>query len=255
MYSNLLKIVFLWTFIAIAELSYSQDIVYEVRGSLVNTEGRPIQFAHIVNINKSVACISDTAGRFRILMIASDTVRISCLGYEPTGFTLKRLTIEEGTESLEFGKIVMSPKVYEIETVNIYAERWKSFIYDYTHVEMEDEPLYMKQIEHWKENLIDVETLRELSQGARGVGFALNFNRKREKAKKKIEEFKRQDVLNAEAAEKYNPKVISDITGLSLEESEKFMWHFKLDRDFIISRNDYDLYLIIKQLYNEYKKL
>lgn len=241
--------------IASAALAYSQDNVYEVRGSLRNTEGRPIQFAHIVNINKSYACISDTAGRFRILMVASDTVRISCLGYEPTGFTLRKLKIEEGTESLTFGEIIMMPKVYEIETINIYAERWKSFIYDYSHVEMQDEPLYMRQIEHWKENLIDVEKLKEISQAARGVGFALNFDRKREKAKKKIEEFKRQDVLNTEAAEKYNPRVISDITGLTIEESEKFMWHFKLDRDFILSRNDYDIYLIIKQLYEEYKKL
>lgn len=232
--------------------AYSQTKVYEVRGTLRNTEGRAVQFAHIVNINKSAACISDTAGRFRMLMVANDTIRISCLGYEATGFTLRNIHIDEDAESIEFGQITMQPKVYELETVSIYAERWKSFLYDYKQVEVEDDPYYIKQIEHWKENLIDVKELHLITQSSRGVGFTINIDKKA-KAKRKIEEYKRQDVLNAEAAEKYNPKVIADITGMSIEESEKFMWHFKLDRDFIISRNDYDIYLIIKQLYNEYK--
>ena len=43
--------------------------VYEVRGTLVNTDGEVVQFAHVVNINRSSACISDTEGRFRMLMM------------------------------------------------------------------------------------------------------------------------------------------------------------------------------------------
>lgn len=238
----------------ISAQAYSQTKVYEVRGSLRNIDGRPVQFAHVVNVNKSAACISDTAGRFRMLMVANDTIRISCLGYEATGFTLRNITIDEETESIEFGSITLVPKTYELETINVYAERWKSFLYDYQSVDVKDDPAYMKSIERWRENLIDVKELKMISQSARGVGFSMNFDRKKQKAKQKIEEFKRQDALNAEAAEKYNPKVISEITGMTIEESEKFMWHIKLDRDFIISRNDYDLYLIIKELYKEYKQ-
>ncbi|MCQ2253119.1 MAG: carboxypeptidase-like regulatory domain-containing protein [Bacteroidales bacterium] len=238
----------------LASVAHSQtDRIIKVTGYLVDNSGKPIQFAHVVNVNRHTACISDTAGRFRAIMMESDTVRISCLGYEPTGFSLRGLPIPEGESAIEFGPITMYPKTYELSQVSIYAERWKSFLYDYEHVEPTEEPFYVSQIEHWRENLINTEELKQITRAANGSGFSLNFDRKRKKAEQKIEEFKRQEQINLEANLKYNPKVVADITGMSIEDSEKFISHFKLDRKFIISRNDYDLYLIIKQLYKEYK--
>ncbi len=237
-----------------ANKSFAQNaMVYEVRGRVVNTDGAAIQFAHVVNINKKSACITDTAGSFRMLMLASDTVRISCIGYFPTGFTIRKLHLEDNTVTVEVNDIVMTPQVYELSTVNVYAERWKSFLFDYTQIEKEDDPYYIKSIEHWKENIIDIDELKLIHQSARGVGFALNFDFKKRRAQKKIEEFKRQDELNTLAAEKYNPRVVADITGMTEEEAEKFIFHFNLSREYVLSKNDYDMYLIIKELYKYYQ--
>jgi len=250
-------IIFVLLAIALSSIDKSiaqNAVVYEVRGRVCNSEGVPIQFAHVVNINKKSACISDTSGRFRMLMISTDTVRISCIGYCPTGFTIRNLNLDNNTEDILLGDIMMTPKVYELSTVNVYAERWKSFLFDYTQLEKEDDPYYIKSIEHWKENIIDIDELRLIHQSARGVGFSLNFDFKRRRAEKKIAEFKRQELLNAEAAERYNSKVVSEITGMSIEDSEKFMFHFNLNREYILSKNDYDIYLLVRDLYKEYQR-
>ena len=229
--------------------------VYEVRGTLVNTDGEVVQFAHVVNINRSSACISDTEGRFRMLMMRQDTVKISCLGYEITGFSIRNLNIDEDEHVVEIGDIELQPRLYELSTISVYAERWKSFLYDYEQVPIKEEPYYVKTIDTWKNNIIDVRELQELRRGTLGVGISFDpAARKRRKAEQKIAEFKRQEELNQAAYEKYNPSIVAELTGMSHEEATKFIEHFRLDRDFILSKNDYDLCLIINQLYKEYSK-
>ena len=235
--------------------AHAQHKVYEVRGTLVNTDDEVVQFAHVVNINRSSACISDTEGRFRMLMMRQDTVKISCLGYEITGFSIQNLDIGEDDYVVEIGDITLQPRLYELSTVSVYAERWRSFLYDYEQVPVKEEPYYVKTIETWKNNLIDVRELQELRRGTLGVGISFDpAARKRRKAEQKIAECKRQEELNQAAYEKYNPSIVAELTGMSHEEATKFIEHFRLDRDFILSKNDYDLCLIINQLYKEYSK-
>lgn len=233
----------------------AQHKVYEVRGTLVNPDGDVVQFAHVVNINRASACISDTEGRFRMLMMRQDTVKISCIGYEITGFSIQNLEIGDDDNVVEIGDILLQPRLYELSTVSVYAERWRSFMYDYEQVPMKEEPYYAETIETWKKNLIDVRELQELRRGTLGVGISFDpAARKRKKAEQKIAEFKRQEELNEAAYQKYNPSIVAEITGMSHDDATKFIQHFRLDRDFILSRNDYDLYLIITQLYKEYSK-
>jgi len=238
--------------------AFSQQKIYQVRGSLTDTEGKAVQFAHVVNINKRAACISDTAGRFRVLMLKNDTIKISCLGYDISGFTISGLNLDDDTSDniIEIGNIVLKEKTYELEMISVYKERWKSFVYDWQQEEPEETPYYEKKIEHWKTNLVEINELKQLATASRGVGFGMGFlfDRKQRKAMEKVNEDKRQETLNKEAEAKYNPEIVAEITGMSIDEARKFMDHFKLDRDFILRRNDYDLYLIIKQLYKEYKK-
>lgn len=243
--------------IVIAGLSaHAQHSVYEVRGRLVNPDGYGVQFAHVVNINKTSACISDTAGRFRILMLQTDTVKVSCIGYEISGFSIRNLDIPQDEYVVEIGDIELLPRLYELSTVSVYAERWKSFLYDYEQVPVQEEPYYVETIDNWKKNLIDVRELQEIRRGTLGVGISFDFqSRKRRKAEQKIAEFQRQEELNEAAYKKYNPSIVAEITGMSYEDATKFIQHFKLDRDFILSRNDYDLYLIITQLYKEYSNI
>ena len=188
-----------------------------------------------------------------MLMMRQDTVKISCLGYEIAGFAIHHLDIGDDDLVVEIGEIQLHTRLYELSAVSVYAERWKSFLYDYEQVPAKEEPYYVETIENWKKNLIDVRELQELRRGTLGVGISFDFAaRKRRKAEQKIAEFKRQEELNQAAYDKYNPSIVAELTGMSHEEATKFIEHFRLDRDFILSKNDYDLCLIISQLYKEY---
>lgn len=237
--------------IAVADFADAQQNPVVVHGRLIDQNNNPVQYAHVVNRKKSFAGISDTAGNFRTIMLPGDTVRISAVGFATAFISLSDCLINHQTHIAYTGDIIMNTVVYNLPTVNIYSERWQSFLYDYSQEEYKEAP-YKKQIEHWKENLINTDELKQLSRAANGTGFSLNFNRKHAKQEQKILEAKKQDELNRLAYEKYNPSVVSQITGLSHEESVSFIEKYRLDRDFILQRNDYDLCLIIQQLFQAY---
>ncbi|MBQ9212435.1 MAG: hypothetical protein IJ150_00625 [Bacteroidales bacterium] len=252
-------IIFLSLFFFVSSGGFAQQKIYRVSGRIYDENLQGIKFAHVVNVKRKTACITDTAGRFKMLVTLSDTIKISCIGFQTTGFSLSSLSIsqeEERSQEIELPPIILIGKTYELETVSVYAERWRSFVYDWQQIDPEEEPQYVSKIETWKNNLINLYELKQLTTAASGVGINMGFlyDRKRRKAVEKVNEDKRQTVLDNEALAKYNPTVVSEITGLSLEDAEKFIMHFQLDRDFILKRNDYDLYLIITQLFKEYKK-
>ena len=75
------------------------------------------------------------------------------------------------------------------------------------------------------------------------------------KADKQISKFEYQEELSREANERYNPQVVASITGISEEEAAKFIQYCHLSREYILQKSDYDLYIIISQLYKEYQKI
>lgn len=232
----------------------AQDHVFEVRGRLVDNKGNGVQFAHLINLKKSTGTISDTAGRFRILMIESDTIKITCLGFEDAGFALTENNILPESNVVTISDIALTPKIYELGTVNVFQERWNSFLYDYAHRE-EISNADNRSVEKWFNKIINPEVVRQISQAAStGITFT-NPNRKRIKADKQIRQFEYQEEMSRIANERYNPQVVSQITGISEEEAEKFIRHCRLSREYILQKNDYDLYIIITQLYKEYLKL
>lgn len=232
----------------------AQEHVFEVRGRLVDINGKGVQFAHLVNLKKSSGTISDTAGRFRILMVKSDTIRITCLGYEDAGFALIGANVAPDANLVNISDIVLVSKTYELATVNIYSERWNSFVYDYSHRE-DINKADNRALEKWFKNIVNPEIVRQISNAAStGITFT-NPNRRRMKADNQIKRFEYQEELSRQANERYNPTVVSQITGISIEEAEKFIKHCNLSREYILQKNDYDLYIIINQLYKEYLKL
>ena len=112
-----------------------------------------------------------------------------------------------------------------------------------------------RALEKWFKNIINPEIVRQITNAAStGITFT-NPNRRKIKADNQIKKFEYQEELSRQANERYNPNVVSQITGISIEEAEKFIKHCNLSREYILQKNDYDLYIIINQLYKEYLKL
>lgn len=246
------KLFFTLLFALMVNVVFSQEII-TVYGHVVDENNNPIAFAHVVNQKRKLACISDTSGNFRISMLAQDSLKISCMGFNIGYFAFRDFLYNQELKTAHTGDLVLIAKVFEHQVVSVYQQRWLDFLYDYEHKEIESDKQTIDAINRWKENIVNTEQIREISQASRGFGFALNFDRSKIKQQKKIDADKKQEELNQLAFQRYNPDVISTITGMDKEQSFKFMLYYNLDRDFILQRNDYDLYLIITQLYEHYK--
>ena len=112
--------------------------IVEVTGILRDIQtNEPIQFAHLINLKKGQATISDTSGHFRLLMTLTDTIRISCIGYDIKFWGLGLNELEQN----KFSTIIyLIPKTYAIAEVNVYKIRWNNFVYEVAHTQIEKDP-------------------------------------------------------------------------------------------------------------------
>ncbi len=226
------------------------NVVYELRGRILDIEKRTaVQYAHIINTKKSQACISDSSGNFKMLMLKTDTLKISCIGYETAYFWFS----DTVTISKQYFTMLVVPKTYNIREINIFEERWQAFVYDFSNTKIEEDKTKVV-LEKWAENLISKEDLLLLSVSSRGVGFPINYKTRRDIQIKRVEEIRRQEELNLLAEQKFNRTLVKKVTGLDGEQLEDFYKYCRLDRDFILKQNDYDLIMIIKELYDIYKE-
>lgn len=252
LFINLLVIILITTGTTLFKNASAQNRngIIELRGKLLGNDKKPVQYAHIINLKKGLATISDTSGNFRMVMLNTDTLRISCLGYQVKYFTIGNLA--ENTNELQV-TIYLADQVYDLAVVNIYKERWNSFLYDYANLKSKEKEI-SDQVDKWMSNMIELEELVLLSVAAQGVGFPINYTSKRSKSIAKMNDLIKQDELNKLADQKFNKNVVKDITKLEGEDLNKFMSYCKLDRDFIIKTTEYDLIVIINEIFSIYKK-
>jgi len=233
-----------------SQIGYAQESnseVIEIFGKVVDSDNKPVSFAHIVNIKKGLATISDTSGMFRMVMLRNDSLRVSCVGYNLRFFVLPPLLDREGA----IYTIRLTTAVYELGMVNIFSERWNAFVYDYLSSETKEDKDKDRLIEQIA-GYITAEELMQLHLAARGVGFPINFRTKRDKSIEKVREFIRQDELNRQANEKFNKDLVKKVTKLEDKELEQFMNYCRFDRDFILKISEYNLIVIIEELYDIY---
>jgi len=224
--------------------------VIELKGKILDSQThQPVIFAHVINIKKGLATITDTSGVFRIVLLKSETIRISSIGYDNTYFNLP----DTAQSTNQFFVIYLTPKIYDLNVVNIYEERWKAFVYDMSNIEIETDET-QERIQIWMDNLIPVDELKMIATAARGFGFPINYKTNRDKQLAKVEELKMQEELNKIADEKFNKELVAKITGLENKALDDFMKYCIFDRDFILKRTEYDLIVIVQEIFDIYKE-
>jgi len=228
----------------------SQDTnIYVVRGKIYDAETlKPIGYVLFVNKNKMLISQSDTSGRYRILMMQNDILNISCLGYKTIEW---KLNPEDLNSKYVDKYFYLEPLTYSIGAVNIYAMRWKSLVYSVRNLEVQDKS-QQKAIEEWINKVVEQEELNKLNPKV-GIQIVLPTYSHLEKQQKKIQERMKIEELNRQANEKFNPEFVSKFTGLTGEDLKKFMNTFSFERDFILKTSEYDLAVIVKQIFEEYK--
>lgn len=229
----------------------SQDSVYIVTGKVIDGETLvPVPMVFLLNTAKMYGVQTDTSGKFRMLMTRTDSIRISSIGYQTmywkpdfADYTKKRISIN----------IYLVPQTYSIGAVNIYDVRWSSFVQKVSETKQTTNSAQQRVI-NWVNKIIAEEELSKINP-VTALSIPLPIATHREKMLKKIEKQKRLDKLNKLAYEKFNPKFVSEITGLEGTELKNFMTYCKFERNFILSTSKYDLIIIVEDIFKEYKLL
>jgi len=231
-------------------LAQEEPQIIEVTGKIVDiSTKKTIEFAHLINLQKHYATVSDTSGYFRILMTETDSVRISCIGYEVKYWSLKNKPISDNTYNTA---IYLIPKTYQLSEVSIYKIRWDAFEYEIAHTKVEKDKK-QQQLQVWFNNMVSEGDLKALYTTSRGVGFTIPFKTRQEKQFRKLKKLKKETELNELAYQKYNKELVGNITKLEGEELENFMDYCRFERQFILNTSEYDLIVIISEIFDIYK--
>jgi len=241
-------LVFFMSFLAI-NLIAQDSTVYILIGKVVDVEtNKPIPAATIINVNKLIGMQTDTSGNYRILMTQKDSIKVSCIGYK-TRYWKPDFSASVG--GLISSPITLESQTYQIGKVDIYKLRWSAFVYEVSQTEVKEDEV-QKRLVKWITTIIENEDLASMNV-KEGIQIPLPIVTSREKQLKKIYAQKKIDELNKEANAKFNPAFVSNITGLKGEELDKFMKHCSFERDFILKSSEYDLIVIIQDIYKEYQ--
>jgi hypothetical protein len=222
----------------------------EITGKIVNEkDNTPVYYADIVNISRGKATTCDSLGYFHIIMLKEDILRINALGYEKKYFSLKDSSVNVS----EIYIIKLEEKTYHIAGVDIYDARWKDFKFEFSHVEIEKQET-KDRIQKWFYTLIDPKELA-LITASTAIGIPLNFKSNQDKQNIKLEEIKKIEAENKIIYSKFNPELVSEITGFNENETFRFIKFCNFQREFLLQANDYDIILEIKKQYERYFKI
>jgi hypothetical protein len=229
-------------------MAQKQEII-ELTGKIINEkDNSPVHYATVINLKKGKATTCDSLGYFHMTMLESDVLRINALGFER-----KYLRLDSTVNPSEIIIIKLKEKTYKIANVDIYEARWKDFEFEFAHTEIEKQETKDK-IQKWFYSLIDPRELALITASV-SVGIPIPYKTKIEKQKIKVEELKRLEAENKVIESKYNPELVSELTGLNDNETIQFMKFCNFDRQYLLNANDYDIIVEINAKFKRYLKL
>lgn len=232
-------------------ISFSQkNEIVEITGQVISEkDNSPIHYATIINLKKGKVTSCDSLGYFHITMLKSDRLRINALGFEKQYFSLNDSLVN----TTKIYVIKMKVKTYKIANVDIYDARWKDFEFEFNHTEIEKNETKDK-IEKYFYSLIDAKELALLTASV-SIGIPINYKTKSDKQKIKVRELELQALKDKIIEEKYNPELVSELTGLNDAETLKFMKFCMFDKKYLLEVNEYDLIVNINQKFERYFKI
>jgi hypothetical protein len=224
------------------------DSLVMVQGQLRDVKnGKPIPYAHVLNLRFGKATVTDTLGFFTIPMRRNDTLLITAIGYQDLIFALPSFWPSNSYS----GVLYVEEKVYNIEGVTVHGlGTYEQFRQKVLSLDLSDDKVLEMQSYY---NKILTEEAVKYQKVSTGFSFALRSPEERSvrKLQKVIEEQKIEQQVEA----KYNKAIVSKLTGLKGKELENFMDYCQMPRDFILQSPEYDILLRIKDSYENYKLL
>lgn len=225
-------------------LPHEQEIT--VYGEVINKEnGEIVPYVHIIDKNTHQGTTSDLSGRFEIRANKTDTLIFSAVGFEKDTLLLNKIT------SYSTVQITLEPAAIELDPVEIYAFKdaaaFKQAILDLKLPEEKSPDLFIPGT-----NAGQPRALNGNLALASPLTAVQNLFSKEAKELKKYQEALREYPREKLIREKYNRKIVGEITGLKDESLNDFMLFCNVTDDFIIKANEYEIVLAVNKCYKSF---
>lgn len=210
----------------------------------------PIGLAHIVNLTQKKGCISDLLGYFSIPFRLGDSLSITAVGYHPK----KILNWGQFSKDSLFYELTLVPKVYQIEEVKISRfTTYERFLREFASLKLgkKKEIEQEEKIQLYFLGVTKGLNLRNLPGATSGITFGKDwYRRQNEKVADAIE----KERLKRIADRKFNPGIVSELTGLTGNKLQEFMEYLKFEQDYVLRSTDYEIRERILEQFQEYQK-
>lgn len=208
----------------------------------------PVQFAHVVNISKGLAVISDTLGIVHLRGLPGDTLQVSAIG-----FSIQRFTItEDEHEAGRINTLHLLPYVYPIGSVSVnQLGSYEQFKWRFLHIDPSLLPKEVPDIvkDYINKGLDTVAVSAPPSLGSPVTAIYMLFS-KEGKSARKLAALKEKDESEREIAHKYNPELVSEVTGIEGLELYEFIDFCNFSLNFLKAASDYE---IVEAILNKQK--
>lgn len=210
----------------------------------------PIGLAHIINKGQNVGTISDMLGFFRIPFAYGDTIRISAIGY----YDMTIPSWGQFSKDSLYYPIHLTSRVYQIREIRITRfGSYERFILEAAKMDLpkSEQEVVQERLEEYFRKTITLLDLKDLPQATSGFTFGKDwFAIQREKIEEKSREERKWDIIYR----KFSANLVDQLTGLSGNETIKFMEYCDFTEAYILTVSDYEVRKRILDKYEEYKK-
>ncbi len=225
-------------------------------------DSTPVAFTHIHNESRRTSSISDTAGRFKIIISGNDSLVFSAVGYYPKLVILNQKLIADTILFVE-----MKERIYNIEEVSVFGVR----TYQQLKQQVIKKELLKTQTEILRDTLVQLskKVAKEAYEEAKTKKMlaresisqipiaSFPIYSKDEKERLKLKKIIEKEKIQQQVYEKFNKEIIAHLTGLKEPGLTDFFVYLDFSNKFVLKTSDYDIRKEIRrkfELYLEEKK-
>ncbi len=261
------KILFIFLFIGFSTQIFSQEInvvstdtiapkaLISLKGKIISiNDKKPLQSAHIVNLNSVVGTITNTKGQFEIPAQANDTIFISYIGYQSIKLKITN-DLLKGNEL----EIAIHEKIVNIDEVTIKSHRLIGVLVvdaknvpkdSYSRIHINGLP-QAYEIGNSYSNAYN----SGLSAIFNPVDFWYNKFGNKPKEIEKLKKLKEGDQMRNMMEQKYSREIMMDYLDMSRKELNDLLTECNYSTRFIAKASDLQIIEAVLECYENYRAI
>lgn len=261
------KILFIFLFIAFSIQLYSQesgteskdtiaqDVSIALKGKIISVnDKKPLQSAHIVNLNSVVGTITNTKGQFEIPAKANDTIFISYIGYQSIKLKITN-DLLKGNEL----EIAIHEKIVNIDEVTIKSHKLIGvLVVDAKNVPKDSySRIHIRGLPQAYEIGRSYDKAFNSGLGAifNPVDFWYNKFGKKPKEMNKLRKLKEGNQMRYMMKQKYSREIMMDYLDMSRKELNDLLTECNYSNRFIKKASDLQIIEAVLECYENYRAI